>query len=134
MREIVVGEERNWALATYGLLLIAPGSGGVTALIGVVLAHLRLDVARGGLYESHYRNQILTFWVWMAVALVMLAFAFSSFAGFALWLLDVPAWRHPAFHWLVVVALWGLIWGLASIWYYWRLLRGLLRLLDDKPC
>src|SRR3569833_3384613 len=60
MREM--GEERNWALAAYGLFLIAPASSGVTALIGVILAHLRLDVARGGFYESHYLILFLVFW------------------------------------------------------------------------
>ena len=50
MREM--GEERNWALAAYALFLIAPASSGVTALIGVILAHVRLDTARGGLYGS----------------------------------------------------------------------------------
>ena len=133
MRETAAGEERNWALAIYGLLLIAPGSGGITALIGVILAHLRLDAARGSLYESHYRNQILAFWVWMAVALALVALAFSGFAGVALWLLTLPEQSQPGFHWLLIGAAWTLSWGLAGIWYYWRLLRGLLRLLDDKP-
>jgi uncharacterized membrane protein len=128
-----IGQERNWVLAAYGLLLIAPGSGGVTALIGAVLAHVRLDGARGGLYESHYRNLILVFWVWLAVALVLLAFAFTGAAGLVVSLLAWPERNFPTGGFLLGTALWSLGGVLAGIWYYWRLLRGLIRALDDKP-
>src|SRR3569833_905578 len=85
MREM--GEERNWALAAYGLFLIAPASSGITALIGVILAHLRLNTARGGFYESHYRNLILVFWVWFSKKFVAAAFAIAGLAGVGLSLL-----------------------------------------------
>ena len=127
------GEERNWVLATYGLLLIAPGSGGITAVIGVILAYLRWDAARGSPYESHYRNLTLTFWVWLAAALILAAAALVGFAGTVLSLLTSPAEGYPFVHDLAILALWGLGWLLAGIWYYWRLLRGLIRALDDKP-
>jgi|SRR6185437_4193394 len=128
-----IGQERNWVLAAYGLLLIAPGSGGVTALIGAVLAHLRLEGARGSLYESHYRNMILVFWVWLAVVLILLALAFTGVAGLVMSLLAWPEHDFPVGRFLLSTALWSLCGVLAGIWYYWRLLRGLIRALDDKP-
>jgi uncharacterized membrane protein len=133
MNGAAIGQERNWALAAYGLLLIAPGSGGVTALIGAVLAHVRLDGARGGLYESHYRNLILVFWVWLAVVLILLAFAFTGAAGLVVSLLAWPERGFPVDHFLLGTALWSLCGVLVGLWYYWRLLRGLIRVLDDKP-
>lgn len=133
MREM--GEERNWALAAYALFLIAPASSGVTALIGVILAHVRLDTARGGLYESHYRNLILVFWVWFSVALVAAAFAIVGLAGVA-WTLLRSAWPGPGFalyHSTLTLGLVFLGVMLTCFWYYWRLIRGFIRLLDDKP-
>ena len=133
MNDGAIGQERNWVLAAYGLLLIAPGSGGVTALIGAVLAHVRLDGARGGLYESHYRNLILVFWVWLAAVLILLALAFTGAAGLVVSLLAWPEQSFPVGRMLLSTALWSVCGVLAGIWYYWRLLRGLIRALDDKP-
>jgi uncharacterized membrane protein len=133
MRESAIGEERNWALAAYGLLLIAPGSGGITALVGVILAYLRRDTARGSLYESHYRNLILVFWVWLVVTLLMAAFAFTGIAALLLSLVTWPTWSNLLFPYAGIFGLWSLCWILTGIWYYWRLLRGLVRILDDKP-
>ena len=132
MREM--GEERNWALAAYGLFLIAPASSGVTALIGVILAHVRLDTARGGILESHYRNLILVFWVWFSVVFVAAAFAIAGLAGAGLSLL----WSWPSsdltlYHSSLLLGLVFLGVVLTCFWYYWRLIRGFIRLLDDKP-
>jgi uncharacterized membrane protein len=133
MREIAMAEERNWALAAYGLFLIAPASGGMTALIGVILAHLRLDGARGGLHESHYRNLILVFWVWVSVALVAAALALAGLAGAALTLLQSwPGNGSALYHSALMLGLVFLGVVLTCFWYYWRLLRGFIRLLDDK--
>jgi uncharacterized membrane protein len=134
MRDMGIGEERSWALATYGLFLIAPASSGITVLIGVVLAHLRLDHARGTLYESHYRNLILVFWVWLAVALAAVALAFAGLAGVALSLLQ--SWPGPGFGLYHSALMLGLVFlgvVLTCFWYYWRLIRGFIRILDDKP-
>ena len=129
-----MGEERNWVLATYGLFLIAPASSGLTALIGVILAHLRRDAARGSLYESHYRNLILVFWVWLAFMLLAGAFAFAGLAGIVLSLMQPwPVKGFGLYHGALTLGLLILAFVIVSIWYYWRLLSGLIRALDDKP-
>jgi uncharacterized membrane protein len=134
MRDIAIGEERSWTLAIYGLFLIAPASSGITVLIGVILAHLRLDHARGTLYESHYRNLILVFWVWLAVALTAMALAFAGLAGMALSLLQSwPGRGFALYHGSLMLGLVFLGVVLACFWYYWRLIRGFIRILDDKP-
>jgi uncharacterized membrane protein len=129
-----MGEERNWALAAYGLFLIAPASSGITALIGVILAHLRLDAARGGFYESHYRNLILVFWVWFSIAFLAAAFVFAGLAGVALTLLR--SWPNSGlalYHSSLTLGLVFLGMVVTCFWYYWRLIRGFIRLIDDKP-
>ncbi len=134
MRDDAIGEERNWAFATYGLFLIAPVSSGITVLIGVILAHLRRDHARGTLYESHYRNLILVFWVWLAVVLLAVALSFAGLAGAALALLQFrPGHGLSLYHSALTLGLVFLGVVLTCFWYYWRLLRGFIRLLDDKP-
>jgi len=135
MRENSAGEERNWALIAYGLFLIAPASSGITALVGAILAHLRRDAARGSLYESHYRNLILIFWVWLAVALVAVAVAIAGFAGVAVSLLQSwPASGLVLYQGFMTLGFLSLTVVIVLVWYYWRLIRGLIHLLDDRPC
>ena len=134
MSDGITGEERNWALAVYGLYLIAPFSTGLTFLIGAILAHLRREGARGTLWESHYRNLILVFWVWVAAILVGLALAMAGVAHAALvWFRDWPDDLALLYRgmWLLGATMLG--WVLLSLWYYWRLLRGLVHVLDNRP-
>jgi uncharacterized membrane protein len=131
--------ERLLVLLAYGLFLIAP-AGGLTALIGVVIAHVRLAHALGSIHESHYRNQIRVFWTMLICALVMMTLFTMSmgFSVFSLMWPFSPSW--PVWPGLMVGAGWamalpvaGLLSLLLVVWYYWRLLRGFVRELDDKP-
>ncbi len=125
--------ERNTVLIAYGLFLLGLPSGGFTTLIGVIVAHLRLEPSRGTIYQSHYRNMIMVFWVWLAVVVVAGALTFAGVAGLAFSLL--ASWPGFALAlipagltlWLMFLAL-----AVACVWYYWRLLRGLFQVLDDK--
>ena len=129
---VPMDRERVPLLLTYGLYLVAMANG-ITMLIGFIVALLRREASRGTIYESHYRNLILVFWVWLAVALLLLALAFTGAAGLVMSLLAWPEQSFPVGRFLLSMALWGLCGVLAGIWYYWRLLRGLIRALDDKP-
>ena len=133
MREIDPGEERNWVLVLYGLYLVGPATSGLTTLIGVVLAHIRLDGARGGRYEGHYRNLILVFWVWLAAAFVIGALFIAGLAGSVLTLShDWPGY-YGLYHNVLMVSLALLGVVAVTIWYYWRLIVGFIRILDDRP-
>ena len=133
------GSERLLVLLSYGLMLIAPPMGGLTGLIGVVIAHVRLAHALGTPEESHYRNQIRVFWTMLIYALVMLSLL-SFGMGYSIFSLFWPfGWGWP-FRMAVVGSAWAMLLPLAGflslamvIWYYWRLLRGFVRELDDKP-
>ena len=127
-------EERNWALAGYGLYLIAPFTSGFSTLVGVILAHLRKDGARGSFLESHYRNLILVFWVWFAVALIAAALAFAGLASLLMPLLQ--SWPNTLFvvyHNMLLLGLVFLGLLITCLWYYFRLIRGLIQLLDNRP-
>ena len=132
--------ERLLVLLAYGLFLIAPPAGGLTALIGVIIAHVRLAHALGSPQESHYRNQIRVFWTMLVYALVMMAL-FTMGMGFSLFSLlwpfspGWPLWPGVMVgtSWAMLLPLAGLLSLLLVVWYYWRLLRGFVRALDDKP-
>ena len=134
MGEPGISEEKNWAIAAYALYLVAPFTTGLTTLIGVVLAHIRRDGARGGVYESHYRNLILVFWVWLAVVFVAAALILTGLAGILVPLLQ--SWPDHIFRFYRNLQLLGAVFlgvVIACLWYYWRLGRGFVHLLDNRP-
>ncbi len=127
-------EERNWALAGYGLYLIAPFTTGLTTLVGVILAHIRKDGARGTFLESHYRNLILVFWVWFTVAAIAAVLVFTGIASMLLPL--IQSWPDNLFafsHTMLLLGLTFLGVVITCLWYYFRLIRGLIQLLDNRP-
>ena len=131
--------ERLLVLLAYGLFLIAP-AGGLTALIGVIIAHVRLAHALGSIHESHYRNQIRVFWTMLICALVMMSLFTMGmrFSIFSLMWPFTPGWPFwpgamVGAGWMMLLPLAGFLSLLLVIWYYWRLLRGFVRALDDKP-
>lgn len=125
--------ERSSVLIAYGLYLLGIATGGSTTLIGVILAHVRLEAARGTLYESHYRNLILVFWVWLAVialagAVTLAGVSGAAFSAMASWpFFGLSLLSAGLALWLVALAV-----AAAFVWYYWRLVRGLVLVLDDK--
>lgn len=126
--------ERNWVLILYGLYLLGLPTSGLTTLVGVILAHVRRQGALGTVYESHYRNLILVFWVWLGVVVLASIFTFAGILGAILSL--VMAGPVAAFGIVPVgLSLWLLMLGVGFVclWYYWRLLRGLMLAIDDKP-
>lgn len=61
--------QRNWSLAVYVLYLLGAPSGGVTSLIGVIMAHIKVNEAET-LWRSHFVFQIRTFW-WSVLAVIL---------------------------------------------------------------
>ena len=113
-----------WTYVIYGLHAVSALGGLLTpafvvtafitgwpSIIAVILNYaIRSDV-RGTYLESHFRWQIRTFWfalVWVLVALL-----------FAATLFGIP---------VAIIVAWG-----AGLWVLYRILRGLLRLLDERP-
>jgi uncharacterized membrane protein len=97
---------RRLVLVIYGLYAFS-WVFGVTALIGVIVAHVKRDDARGSVYESHLTWQIRTFW-W---GLLWTALGFLTF---------------------VLVVGWFILAGV-GIWLIYRLVKGWLYWNDRKP-
>ena len=94
------------ALVVYILYLVSYAVGGVTALIGVIIAHIQVGEA-DPLLASHYRFQIRTFWIGL-LYLVVGGILCLVLIGF-------------------LVLLWWFIWSLI------RCIKGLLALNENRP-
>ncbi len=94
---------------------------------------VRKSRAQGTIYESHYRNLILVFFVVLAFAGLMMAAALAASLNLLIWLriaLAASFWQWPLMVTLIpAVALCSLLLG---PWYFWRVLRGFIRVLDEK--
>ena len=96
---------RTYAIMVYALYLLALPSGCLTMLIGVIVAYLKRDEARGMAFESHFRNAIDVFWISLVVGIV----------GFLLW---------PFFF------LGGIVHAALVVWVLYRSVKGILRAIE----
>lgn len=79
---------------------------GITSIIGVIIAHIKIGEARGTWVESHFRWQIRTFWyslLWGIVGAILLTVVIGY------------------------VVLLGVL-----VWSIYRVAKGWLRLIDGK--
>jgi uncharacterized membrane protein len=82
-------------------------TGGITALIAIIINYIKRDEVRGTLYESHFTWQIRSFW-WSV--------AWSVVGGL-----------------LLVVLIGFVVFGVLFIWMLYRIVKGWLYLNDRKP-
>lgn len=85
--------------------------GSVPSIVAVILNYLKRRDARGTWLESHYRWQIRTFWfaiLWVAIAAVL----FLTLVGIPLTFAILAA---------------------VTLWLVYRIGRGWIRLLDERP-
>jgi uncharacterized membrane protein len=120
------------ALLSYGLMLVACANG-FTGLVGVVLAYVKRDDARGTIYESHFSNIITVFWSVVAIVVVFVA---AAGAGAIYFFAGVPdAHRFMRLHLPEIVG-GGIVLccaGVAfAVWYLYRIIKGLLRALEER--
>lgn len=95
----------------YALYAIFWLTGGVTALIAIIINYIKRDDARGTLYASHFTWQIRSFW-WSVAWTVVGGVLFATVVGIPL-----------AFA----------TWGILSLWILYRIVKGWLYLNDSKP-
>lgn len=84
---------------------------GWPSIIAVIINYAKRGDVRNTYLESHFRWQIRTFWFALVWVLVALLFVFT-FIG-------IP---------IAIFIAW-----VAGLWVLYRIVRGLLRLLDEKP-
>lgn len=100
------GAARTWTLLLYGLYLVALFTA-FPMVIAVILAYWKRGLARGTVYESHFDNLILVFWVSLLVGILGLV--------------------------LTVLLIGWAVLGLLFLWVLWRSVNGLFRALDGRP-
>jgi uncharacterized membrane protein len=95
----------DYLLHIAGMIL----SAGLLSFIALIVNYVKRDSARGTIYESHMRWMIRTFWWWLfwMVPAGLLTFISFGLLGF---LLLVP-----------------------SLWFLYRMIRGLLALNEGRP-
>lgn len=80
---------------------------GVTALVAIIMNYVKRDDVHGTFLESHFRWQIRTFWFALLWAVI------------------------GAITWIIIIG-WFIL-GANFIWYLYRIIKGWLRLTEDKP-
>ena len=122
---------RTAAMICYVLYLVA-FINGLTAIIGVIIAYIKKSDAAGTVWESHFRNLIVVFWVMLAVLILgLVSFPISLFSLAALFDCDfawpaLSAFAVPMLAWIFIVPVF-------VVWFLYRTIRGLIRAADDKP-
>ena len=98
---------RTLAIVCYVLFFTALFSG-ITALIGLIIAYVKIGDARGTVWESHFDNLITVFWVALAGCII---------GVLTIWVLGLGI--------LILFALF--------VWYLYRTIKGILAAVDSKP-
>jgi uncharacterized membrane protein len=101
---------KTLTLIVYILQAITVPTGGLTAIVAVVINYVKLEDMAGTWLASHFRWQIRTFWfsmLWGALGGI-LAFTIVG----------------------IVLAL--PIWAATGIWIIYRIVKGVLRLMENK--
>ena len=106
-----LGSLRKLMHILYALYAIFWLTGGVTALIAIIVDYVKRDDARGTLYASHFAWQIRSFW-WSVAWGVLGGVFFVS---------------------VVLIPLAFAVWGVLSFWMLYRIVKGWLYLNDSKP-
>ena len=96
------------AIVAVGAVLPGAQPGIVLLLVAFILDLIKKDDARGTWQESHFKWRIRSV-LWAGVLYVV---------TIPLWLLVIPGW---------------IAWGLISIWFLYRVIRGWLALNDRRP-
>lgn len=98
---------KNLTQVIYALYALSIFTGGLAAIIAVIINYVKKVDVEGTYLETHFRWQIRTFWfglIWAVIGLI------TSIAGVG----------------LVVL-------GIAAIWIIYRVIKGWIYLNDNKP-
>lgn len=125
-KQMDASAQKNLTFILYLLYIVAIFTGGLLAIIALIINYVKRGDMQGTPYESHFNWQISTFWwylIWNIVA----------FVPFGFLLLTEPGSRPFA-----GIAIGGMIFMavvifVAWVWLLYRHIRGLMRLSDGQP-
>jgi uncharacterized membrane protein len=100
-------DTRTLAIIVYGLYIGAVVTCGVAGLVGVVIAYIKRDEARGTVWHSHFENAIHAFWAWFLLMAVGI----------------VTSWFLIGF----------LVMGAAFVYFLYRTIKGLIAAIESRP-
>ena len=120
-------DTRSLVIAAYVLFLLA-WMNGITAIIGVILAYVKRRDAAGTIWQSHFDNLILVFWV-IVVGFVLGLFSWPL--AFGLFLAQWPVFWPATLSLPFVVGF--LVFPLLVFWSLYRMIRGIIRAVEARP-
>ena len=100
-------DTRLMAIIVYGLYLVGWPCLHLSTIVGLIMAYVKRDDARGTIWESHFANQIETFWISLVITAIAIPLCFV-FVGFPI-LLGV------------------------FVWFLYRSIKGLIRAIEGRP-
>ena len=109
-------KQRNFLYLVYGLYIVTVFTAGIAALIGLIIAYAKRDTVTDAVYATHIPYLIGTFWgtllgfIGLPILLVALSYAV----------------KFPLFFLYPLV-------GLTGLWYLFRVIFGIVRLIDNRP-
>ena len=117
-------EDKTMPAVVYALYLLGFATGAVTTIVGIVIAHIQQGTA-GPAMRTHYTYLIRTFWIGLLLAIVggvVGAILMGIGALLAVILIGFP-----------IMALAGLVWCVAAVWFAVRCIVGLVYLSRGEP-
>jgi uncharacterized membrane protein len=102
----VQSDQKALVLVCYVLFILGIVNG-LTALVGVIVAHLKRGGAAGTIWRGHYDNMVLVFWVALVVFVIGLVL-----------------------QWILIGYI---VLGVLAVWYLYRTIRGLILASEARP-
>jgi uncharacterized membrane protein len=100
-------DTRLMAIIVYGLYLVGWPCLHLPTIVGLIMAYVKRDDARGTIWESHFAHQIETFWISLVIGAIAIPLCFV-FVGIPI-LLGV------------------------FVWFLYRSIKGLIRAIENRP-
>ena len=69
-------DTRLMAIIVYGLYLFGWPCLHLPTIVGLIMAYVKRDDARGTIWESHFANQIETFWISLVIGIAAIPLCF----------------------------------------------------------
>ena len=127
MSQIDKDPNRLLTLILYVLYIVSIFTGGLLAIIALIVNYVKRKDVKGSIFESHFTWQIRTFWWYLFWNII----AFLPFIG--LMIADPQNNNTFANATLAATMVCLTIIVVAWIWIVYRAIRGLIRLNDNLP-
>lgn len=116
---------RTLTLVLYILYIVAIFTGGILAIIALIINYIKLPAVKGSILASHFSWQIRTFWYYLLWNII----AFVPF----LFLLAIDPASEAFYYLTLAVTVFCLAMVIAAwIWVIYRAFKGIIRLNNNQ--